>query len=296
MRLGSTIAIVLSAGLGLAAHGAWAQERHEDMAADWWACVEAAEQVQTAIGAPEQLLAAVALNETARRSPNGQVAPWPWTINVAGQGYVFATKEQAVFAAEQLLNSGTRSFDVGCMQVNVFFHPRAFTSLDEAFDPLSNVMYAASYIEQLRAETRSWERAVELYHSYTEEYNQIYGARFQNYLSLARRRAGNGDVLMTVRPLGALGERAATEIELIGGNDHGGRDFTLLAERAARYGATSARPDADMQATPMVAALLASYGDVTLPAAPYVINAGIDVRTAAIVRRFDYPAIAETDS
>ena len=297
MRLGSTIAIVLSAGLALAGHGAWAQERHEDMAADWWACVEAAEQVQTAIGAPEQLLAAVALNETARRAPNGQVAPWPWTINVAGQGYVFATKEQAVFAAEQLLNSGTRSFDVGCMQVNVFFHPRAFTSLDEAFDPLSNVMYAASYMEQLRAETRSWERAVELYHSYTEEYNQIYGARFQSYLSLARRRVDRGDVLMTVRPLGALGERAATDIELVGGNDSGGRDFTvLLAERAGRYGMGSARPDADMQATPMVAALLASYGEVTPPAAPYIFNAGIDVRTAAIVRRFDHAAIAETES
>jgi len=297
MRLGSTIAIVLSAGLALAGHGAWAQERHEDMAADWWACVEAAEQVQTAIGAPEQLLAAVALNETARRAPNGQVAPWPWTINVGGQGYVFATKEQAVFAAEQLLNSGTRSFDVGCMQVNVFFHPRAFTSLDEAFDPLSNVMYAASYMEQLRAETRSWERAVELYHSYTEEYNQIYGARFQSYLSLARRRVDRGDVLMTVRPLGALGERAATDIELVGGNDSGGRDFTvLLAERAGRYGMGSARPDADMQATPMVAALLASYGEVTPPAAPYIFNAGIDVRTAAIVRRFDHAAIAETES
>ncbi len=295
MRLGLPIAILLTAGLSLASGGAWAQERADDMSPDWWACVEAAEQVGAAVDAPAQLLSAIALNETARRAPTGDVAPWPWTINVGGRGYVFATKDQAVFAAQQLINSGTRSFDVGCMQVNVFFHPRAFTSFEEAFDPLSNVMYAADYLRQLRAQAGTWNRAVELYHSYTEEFNQIYGARFQNYLSLARRRVANGDVLMTTRPLGGDIDDQASEIQLMGGPE-GGRDYgVLLGERAARFAASDGAINADASATPMVAALLASYGDDVNPL-PFVVHAGLELRTAAIVRRFTGPDPDETDS
>lgn len=294
MRHATTIAIFLAAGLGLASHGAWAQDRAPDMSGDWWACVDATEDVAATLGAPDQLLTAVALNETGRRAPNGNVAPWPWTINVGGQGYVFATKEQAVFAAQQLINSGTRSFDVGCMQVNVFFHPRAFTSFEEAFDPLSNVMYAASYIERLRQDTRSWDRAVELYHSYTEEYNQIYGARFQNHLSIARRRAAQGDALMSGRDELDEASRTSMEIDLVG-RAHDGGDYTaLLDERAARFGA---RPSSGETAAelPMVAALLASYGSGA-PIETGALPAALDVRTAAIVRRFDQTSTGEAES
>jgi hypothetical protein len=295
MRLGSTIATVLIAGFTLASSGAWAQESHEDLAPDWWACVEAAQQVQGMIDAPEQMLTAIALNETGRRAPNGEAAPWPWTINVGGRGYTFATKDQAVFAAQQLLNSGTRSFDVGCMQVNVFFHPRAFTSFEEAFDPLANVMYAADYLRQLREQTGSWTRAVELYHSYTEEFNQIYGARFRNHWDLARRRVADGDILMTARPLGADRDQAAS-IQLVGSRDQGETARTvLLGERAARYGRDGTRMGANADATPMVAALLGSYGETDLPT-PFLVHAGIDLRTAAIVRRFDPVGSGETDS
>jgi len=295
MRLSLPIAILLAAGLSLAGGGAWAQESAEGMSADWWACVEAAEQVGAAVDAPAQLLSAVALNETARRAPTGDVAPWPWTINVGGRGYVFATKDQAVFAAHQLINSGTRSFDVGCMQVNVFFHPRAFTSFEEAFDPLSNVMYAADYLGRLRAQAGTWDRAVELYHSYTEEYNQVYGARFQNYLSLARRRVAQGDVLMTTRPLGGADDQSS-EIQLIGGPE-GGRDYAvLLGERAARHGPGASAINADANVTPMVAALLASYGGEEANPLAFVVHAGLELRTAAIVRRFTGPDPVETDS
>lgn len=276
--------------------GAWAQASHENLAPDWWACVEAAEQVGTEIGAPDHLLTAVALNETGRRSPNGQLAPWPWTINVGGQGYEFATKAQAVFAAQQLLNSGTRSFDVGCMQVNVRFHPRAFTSLEEAFDPLSNMLYAADYLGRLQRRHGSWERAVELYHSYTEEYNQIYGARFATFWDLAQRRAARGDILMTARPAEPASDQAA-QIEL-DGYDHSDdmRDYTALAgRRAARIDGETGFGTASVEATPMVAALLASYEN-QIPARPMMMHAGLNVRTPAIVRRFNLSASDNTES
>ena len=237
-----------------------AQTAVDAMPDDWWACVEAANQVEELIGAPEHLLTAIALNETGRRAPNRQLAPWPWTINVGGQGYEFATKEQAVFAARQLLSSGIRSFDVGCMQVNVRFHPRAFTSFDEAFDPLANVLYAADYLERLQRRHGSWTRAVELYHSYTEEYNQIYGARFETLWDLARRRAARGDVLMAGRPPESGDDEFALSEFPYEEPQAETAPYTLLeGERASRSAPSLMSADLAFTETPLVAALLASY-------------------------------------
>ncbi len=74
------------------------------------------------------------------------VRPWPWTINVAGQGFFFPTKALAVTAVRELLASGVQSIDVGCLQVNLMFHPAAFASLEQAFDPMANARYAARFL------------------------------------------------------------------------------------------------------------------------------------------------------
>lgn len=305
MGLRRVILIVFSAGVFLAGGLARAQEipareNQGPLAADWWACVEAAELVQGTIDAPDHLLTAVAFNESARRAPNGETAPWPWTINVGGQGYVFATKEQAVFAAQQLLNAGTRSFDVGCMQVNVFFHPRAFTSFEEAFDPLANMMYAADYLYQLKRQAGSWSRAVELYHSYTEEFNQIYGARFQNFWELTRRRAARGDMLVTSRPLESPALVETAEIDLLGADEETSGDVGLWQARHphtqhVRGPAVDPWQSAGASRTPMVAALLAS-SHATTAASPIAVYGGADLRAAAIGRRVAHQAISETGS
>jgi hypothetical protein len=57
------------------------------------------------------------------------------------------------------------SIDVGCMQINLRFHGHAFSSLEEALDPASNIAYAASFLRSLMAETRSWRSAAGYYHS-----------------------------------------------------------------------------------------------------------------------------------
>ncbi len=264
------------------------------MSPDWWACVEAAEEVGPMINAPDQLLIAIALNETGRRAPNRALAPWPWTINVGGHGYEFATKDQAVFAARQLLNSGTRNFDVGCMQVNVRFHPRAFTSLEEAFDPLANMLYAADFIDRLQSRNGSWNRAVELYHSYNDEFNQVYGMRFQGFWDLARRRAARGDILMSARAPELMGQRAGF-VELDEINRRGETiDFAALgAFRDGRTPTRNGRGDPALTLTPMVATLLMS-DEGTAPLTPRLIRAGLSTREAAILRQVEQQAI-ETD-
>ena len=74
--------------------------------------------------------------ESGRRDEaTGERRPWPWTINVEGEGRFFDTKAQAVTWVRQAQTQGTRSIDTGCAQVNLLHHPAAFASLEQAFDP-----------------------------------------------------------------------------------------------------------------------------------------------------------------
>jgi soluble lytic murein transglycosylase-like protein len=51
------------------------------------------------------------------------------------------------------------NINVGCMQINLYYHPDAFADLEAALDPASNVAYAAGYLKNLRTSQGSWTRA-----------------------------------------------------------------------------------------------------------------------------------------
>ena len=140
-------------------------------------CRAAIGTAERAAGLPGHLLGAVGLVESGRRDPAGGVSPWPWTINAEGIGRFFATKAEAVAAAQALLDRGVRSLDVGCLQVNLMHHPAAFASLDQAFDPPANARYAARFLTALYARTGAWPRAVAGYHSLTPEIGQAYARK-----------------------------------------------------------------------------------------------------------------------
>ncbi len=113
-------------------------------------------------------MGAIAVVETGRTdAASGTLRPWPWTINAEGQGFFFASKQQAIEAVRALQARGVRSIDVGCMQVNLMFHPAAFATLDLAFDPGANVMYAARFLNALRTTHSDWPAAIAAYHSET---------------------------------------------------------------------------------------------------------------------------------
>jgi hypothetical protein len=106
---------------------------------------------------PPRLLGAISLTETGRIDPtSGRIRPWPWTINAEGEGQFFATRDAAVAAVKALQAKGVQSIDVGCLQVNLMYHPDAFRSLEEAFDPRSNANYAARFLNALHAGGKSW--------------------------------------------------------------------------------------------------------------------------------------------
>lgn len=116
-------------------------------------------------GIPTGLLHAISKVESGRKDNTGHLVAWPWTVNAEGKGYHFPTKEAAISAVRAMQFKGIKSIDVGCMQINLHYHPYAFQSLNDAFDPAKNVEYAALFLTRLKNEHASWDTAVSRYHS-----------------------------------------------------------------------------------------------------------------------------------
>jgi hypothetical protein len=150
--------------------------RHAAAAADPGTMCEAAvTSAESSASLPPRLLHAISLTESARIDPKtGAVRAWPWTINAEGEGQFFETRDDAIAAVRALQARGVQSIDVGCNQVNLMYHPRAFASLEEAFDPRSNSAYAARFLNALYAESRDWQHAIAAYHSDTPALGDAY--------------------------------------------------------------------------------------------------------------------------
>jgi hypothetical protein len=90
---------------------------------------------------------------------------WPWTINAEGRGFYQPSKAAAVGMVRALQLRGVRVIDVGCFQVDLFYHPAAFASLEEAFDPDANARAAARILSLGRLGSTGWDGAISAYHS-----------------------------------------------------------------------------------------------------------------------------------
>ena len=138
-------------------------------------CSTAIAAVEQANHLPPQILNAIGIVESGRFDRQTRlVRPWPWVINVAGRGQMFDTADQAIAAVQAAQGQGVQSIDVGCMQVNLAFHPHAFASLQEAFDPAVNVRYAAGFLSRLHAQSGDWGSAIAAYHSANPAFGPAY--------------------------------------------------------------------------------------------------------------------------
>ncbi len=167
--------------LPLAARAATAQAPADPAAL----CEAAAVSAEYTERLPPRLLQAIDLTESGRLDPAaGRMRPWPWTIDVEGEGQFFDTRQDAIAAVRQAQARGVKSIDVGCNQVNLMYHPEAFASLDDAFDPNLNARFAARFLNTLYAESRDWSHAIAAYHSETpalgDAYRVLVLARWQN--------------------------------------------------------------------------------------------------------------------
>ena len=139
---------------------------------------------------PAQLLAALALTESGHwDAGQGAFVAWPWSVYAQGRGRHFADPSAAVAAVRALSAKGVRNIDVGCMQVNLHYHPDAFTDLDEALNPAANIDYAARLLRRLYRQHRSWTQAVAHYHSSTKALNMPYRRKVMKLWYKERRTA-----------------------------------------------------------------------------------------------------------
>jgi soluble lytic murein transglycosylase-like protein len=111
-------------------------------------------------GIPVGVLYAVGLTETRRRN-----SLHPYAMNIAGKPVFPATRDDALRQFAQARNSGARLIDIGCMQINHFYHSARFASVAEMFDPQHNVAYAAAFLKSLKSREKTWTMAVARYHA-----------------------------------------------------------------------------------------------------------------------------------
>jgi hypothetical protein len=168
-----------------AAPGAIVNER----LAAWNLCAAAVSGAEARHRIPRRLLHAISLVESGRwHARRKKTIAWPWTVYARGKGRFFPTKRAAIAAVEALRRQGVANIDVGCMQVNLMYHPKAFASLHAAFDPARNTAYAGTFLARLKRRHNSWPVAVQHYHSATPA-NRI---PYQKKVYAAWRKTASG--------------------------------------------------------------------------------------------------------
>lgn len=109
---------------------------------------------------PLGVLYAVGLTETGRKG-----SLHPYALNVEGKTIFTATPDDALLAFKQHRKAGAKLIDLGCMQINHYYHGSAFASVEEMLVPAKNVDYAARFLVRLHQREGSWTMAVARYHA-----------------------------------------------------------------------------------------------------------------------------------
>ncbi|HLO75694.1 MAG TPA: transglycosylase SLT domain-containing protein [Magnetospirillum sp.] len=162
-------------------------------------CASETAKAELAYGIPSQLLDAISLVESGRYDPESKATlAWPWTVMAEGEGRYFPTKAEAVAEVKRLKARGVKNIDVGCMQVNLMYHGQSFGSLEEAFEPATNVGYAARFLKGLYASTNHWPTAASYYHSQTPSL----AANYREKLMKVWSAGGSRNAIASLSPVG----------------------------------------------------------------------------------------------
>ena len=109
---------------------------------------------------PLGILYSVGLTETGHEG-----ALSPYDMNVDGRAVHSASVEEALARYDSAVARGAKLIDIGCMQINHYWHARDFASVNEMFDVTRNVDYAAHFLSGLRASEGTWTGAVARYNA-----------------------------------------------------------------------------------------------------------------------------------
>ncbi|KAA1056843.1 lytic transglycosylase domain-containing protein [Azospirillum argentinense] len=141
------------------------------------ACIDAILAAEREAGVTDHMLLAMGFTEAGRMTADRLFTVWPWTVNTEGASHYFPTRDEAIAFVRAAQARGTRSIDVGCLQVNLKWHPDAFPDLETAFDPRANARYAAHFLGNLHRAQGSLDAAIARYHSAQSERGAAYRER-----------------------------------------------------------------------------------------------------------------------
>jgi len=121
---------------------------------------------------PADLLYALACAESGRRLSDGQIRPWPWALNVAGDSRFYPTRAAAYHDLTREL-SKQFNVDIGLGQISWYWHQRRLISPWVALDPYFNLTLAARLLrtEFDHCDCNDWWTAVERYHAPSDSEN-----------------------------------------------------------------------------------------------------------------------------
>ena len=142
-------------------------------------CSEIIKQTEIELKIPENLLLSIALTESGRKVGNN-FFPWPWSINVKGKGYFLKNKQQLISFAKNNLEKKIKNFDLGCMQINYYYHGHKFKNITNMIEPKTNVTWAGKFLISLKAKHKTWDEAISRYHSNTKWRKKQYLAKVMN--------------------------------------------------------------------------------------------------------------------
>ncbi|MEZ0169649.1 transglycosylase SLT domain-containing protein [Microvirga sp. TS319] len=111
-------------------------------------------------GVPVGMLYSVGLTETGRRG-----SLQPYAMNVEGRAVFSKTIAEAVQRFDEAQRAGAKLIDLGCMQINHYYHRDKFSSLESMLNPRNNVEYAARFLSELKGRHETWTMAVARYHA-----------------------------------------------------------------------------------------------------------------------------------
>ncbi|HMN87207.1 MAG TPA: transglycosylase SLT domain-containing protein [Bauldia sp.] len=146
--------------LAIAALAAFTSSPAAPAAASGNACEREMTRASGKYEVPLGVLYAVGLTESGRKE-----SLQPYAMNIEGKPFFAASAAEAVKKFGEARAAGRKLIDIGCMQINWYFHGDQFASVEAMFDPRRNVDYAARFLTRLRAQEGNWTLAVARYHA-----------------------------------------------------------------------------------------------------------------------------------
>lgn len=111
-------------------------------------------------GIPAGILYSVGLTETGRKG-----SLHPNALNIEGKAVYADSPRHALYIFENASADNKKLIDLGCMQINHYYHRGEFNSVKEMLDPKKNVEYAAKFLSRLKQRHKTWTMAVARYHA-----------------------------------------------------------------------------------------------------------------------------------